>query len=108
MNIVTVGRTDTADYFNEVILANAKLEQTPVLAFIKRERPDGLAVEVRIIQRPADIADLPNDTPLMGQWRGQWRSDFFQFTAGELKTYATEHPRQVYYNRAAWGLPPEQ
>ncbi len=34
----------------------------------------------------AKAAQLPPETKLMVQWRGEFRSDFFQLTAGDIRS----------------------
>ncbi len=80
MTVTTAGRTDTDDLFAlSGIFNGGKLNHTPMLAFI--ETPDD--VEVLILHNAKDVLLLPGDTPMMVQWRGQWSSDFFQFTAAD-------------------------
>jgi len=33
----------------------------------------------------SDLLRYPDDTEVLWQWQGQWRSDFFVVTVGELK-----------------------
>ena len=88
-------RNDTDDMWVLTDLLSAKLTHTPFLACVA---VDG-GLEVRVIDRAAGVAELPEDTPVMVQWRGQWRSDFFSTTAGEVKRrLATkEEDREAYY-----------
>ncbi len=44
-------------------------------------------VKVRIIDKPVELLALADETPAMGQWRSEWRSDFFQFTVGQYRQY---------------------
>jgi len=78
MKIKTEGRTDVNDYF-AYIESYKKLAHTPVLAFVDR----GDSVAVQIIDKPKDILSYDIGTKMMGQWAGEWRSDYFQFTAGQ-------------------------
>jgi hypothetical protein len=92
--IVTAGRRDgLEDYFKGEVLAWKKLTHTPLLAFVD----DGDSITVKVIDKPGDVSGLPDDTPMMGQWRGQYCSDYFQFTAGVLKHYVQTHPDHVRY-----------
>jgi hypothetical protein len=45
---------------------------------------DGL----RVTKRAADLFGLPEATPVLAHWHGQWRTDAFATTVGELKTKA--------------------
>lgn len=62
-------------------LLKQRLTHTPLLAF----RVSDVAVTVEVYDRARDALSLPDDTPLMVQWPGQWRSDWFQLTVGELR-----------------------
>lgn len=79
--VETAGRRDLDDFFRLSGVLSQRLTHTPILAFLV----DGAAVTVRIVDRAADAAALPAGTPLMAQWSGRWRSDFFRFTAGDLR-----------------------
>jgi len=95
MQIITSGRNDVEEYFKRVVLAYGKLTKTPLLAFIISED----TVKIEVITNPGLTLDLPDDTKMMGQWEGEWRSDFFKFSAGELKTFVREHPDAVSYKK---------
>jgi hypothetical protein len=98
IKVETTGRTDVESYFHMVwvdyrpsMIARpvgtygsakpTKLTHTPFLAFLAGES----VVVVRIMETVDALLDLPDDTPVMGQRRGEWRSDFFQFTVGQLR-----------------------
>jgi hypothetical protein len=87
------GRKDVADYFEKSGIRDwKKLTHTPLLVFLTRDE----SIEVRIIDKPVELLALPDDTPVMGQWKGEWRSDFFQFTVGQLRMHIAEHPKSAY------------
>ena len=80
--IILAGRTGLEDYFKlSGVFSSEKLNHTPLLVFLAHED----SIEVRIIDRPTDLLNFADDTPVMGQWRGEWRSDFFQFTVGQYR-----------------------
>ena len=85
MTIVkTSGRTDLEEYFAKSgVFSMSKLNQTPFLAFVISAD----TVDVRIVESADQLLRLPDDTPVMGQWRGEWRSDYFQFKVGEYRAY---------------------
>ncbi len=84
IKIVTGGRTDVEDYFKTSdIFDYEELSHTPLLVFI----PADDTIEVRIIHKPMTILDLNDEIQVMGQWRGEWRSDFFQFTVGDFRKF---------------------
>jgi len=83
IGVRTSGRRMTEDFFTKsgILSKEGELTHNPILAFVC----DGGEVEVRILDTPLEAAYLPDDTKIMAQWPGQWRSDWFQGTAGELK-----------------------
>ena len=91
MNIQSTARTDTEKYFSSVVLAYPILNHHPLLAFTVIEG----GVNVEIIKKPARALELPDETPLMGLWPRQWRSDYMQFTAGELKRFAASWRKRL-------------
>ncbi len=85
--IILDGRTDIDDYFKlSGVFDSEKLNHTPLLAFIASED----TIRVRIIHKPIELLSLDDETPAMGQWRGEWRSDFFQFTVGQYRLHVEE------------------
>ena len=87
--LVTSGRTDVDDYFRHSgIREYKKLPHTPFLVFVEK----GDLVEVEIVDRADRLLSYPDDTKVMAQWAGQWRSDFFQFTVGQFRAYIAAHP----------------
>ena len=82
--ITLAGRTDIDEYFKlSGVFERERLTHTPLLVFIA----DQDSVTVRIVDTPTDLLSFPDETPVMGQWAGQWRSDFFQFTVGQYRQY---------------------
>jgi hypothetical protein len=82
--ILLDGRTDVETYFKSSgVFDSERLDHTPLLAFIVSNE----TVKVRIIDKPAELLSLADDTAVMGQWRGEWRSDFFQFTVGQYRQF---------------------
>ncbi len=94
MNIITSGRTDLAEYFRlSGIREHKKLTHTPFLVFLASED----AVEVRVVDDAKKLLEYPDTTSVMAQWRGQWKSDFFQFKVVDLRKYVAEHPPEKYH-----------
>jgi len=85
VQIVTAGRKDVEDFFklSDVFTAE-RLNHTPLIVFITT---DG-ALQVRLLDHASELLSFPDATPVMGQWRGTMRSDFFQFTVGQYRAYA--------------------
>ena len=89
--IRTAGRTDCADYFEQSGLRSyTDLAHTPILVFL----PDCAWIEVRLVTHPQDLLALDDAVCCMGQWRGEYRSDFFQFTVGQLRAHLAQHPKE--------------
>lgn len=85
------GRTDLEDLFKlSGILRFKRLQHTPFLAFIGSD-----PVKVQIIESADKLLNLPDETPVMVQWSGQWRSDFFQLTVGDVRVAAHRDAAEV-------------
>lgn len=92
--VITKGRTDVEDYFRlSGIRESRKLKHTPFLIFV--ENDDN--IEIQIIDGADQLLRFPDETKVMAQWAGQWRSDFFQFTVGQFRSYITENPPQSHH-----------
>jgi len=84
VEIILPGRTDIEDYFEiSGIFELPKITHTPFLVFIQTEDK----VEIHIVTSARKLLDYPADTQVMGQWAGNWRSDFFKFTVGQYRAY---------------------
>ena len=93
MKVITNGRTDFDDYFRlSGIREHAKLSHTPFLVFVIAN--DG--VEVEIVESATKLLQFPDDTQVMPQWSGDWRSDFFQFTVRDLRQFIANNPPESY------------
>jgi hypothetical protein len=90
LQIRTTGRTDVVAYFESSGVREwSRLNHTPFLAFVARD--DCVCVE--IVDSAKKLLAYPDETPVMGQWKGQWSSDFFQFTVGDFRTHVNAHPK---------------
>ena len=97
--LTTAGRADVEEYFElSGCLECSKLNHTPFLAFVCQDN----VVVVRIIENALALLALPDDAPVMGQWRGEWKSDFFQFTVGQMRAYL--HERAPERIRSRWNV----
>jgi hypothetical protein len=84
IRITLAGRTNIGEYFKlSGVSESERLTHTPLLVFIAGQD----TVTVLIIDKPTDLLSFPDETPVMGQWAGQWRSDFFQFTVGQYRQH---------------------
>jgi hypothetical protein len=89
--IITAGRTDLKDFFEKSgNFSGVKLTHTPFLVFVEEEG----AIRVHIVDSADQLLSFPDETPVMGQWQGNYRSDFFQFTVGDYRPYADEKRKQ--------------
>lgn len=94
INIQTSGRTDITDYFKlSGIREYRSLPHTPFLVFVVEDS----SVKVKLIDKPKDLLTFSDETKVMGQWAGKYRSDFFQFTIGDLKKYIEKNPPQEHH-----------
>ena len=94
ITLALAGRTDLEDFFNlSGIRTHSKLNHTPALVFIV----SGNSVKVRAITKPKLLLEYPDDTQVMMQWSGKWRSDFFQFTIGQLKEHIARVPPSSHH-----------
>lgn len=85
MRIITAGRSDFRDFFRKSgHLEKYKLEHQPFLAFVKEGDYD---LKVMIIDSVSKLLMLPDSTPVMAQWPGKMRSDFFKFTVEDVKEF---------------------
>jgi len=93
MKVITSGRTDLDEYFKlSGIREHKKLVHSPFLVFLI----SGETVEVRIVDNAKTLLDYADETQVMAQWRGQWRSDYFHFTVGDLRRYVMKHPAEKH------------
>jgi hypothetical protein len=46
--------------------------------------------ELRVTRHASQLFDLPDRTPVLAHWHGQYRTDGFATTVGELKAKAKE------------------
>ena len=84
MKIEIKGRHDIGDLFRlSGIVESEKLNHTPYLVFDVQE--DTLVVQpVKCTQEVLKYAD---DTQVMVQWPGKYRSDYFHFTVRDLREH---------------------
>lgn len=94
MKIITSGRADLDEYFRlSGIREYKKLAHTPFLAFVT----SGDTVEVRIVENSKTLLEYADETPVMSQWRGRLKSDYFHFKVGDLRRYIANHPAEKHH-----------
>lgn len=78
------GKKAPSTYFQKSgILTGKRQTQRPFLAF--RRNDNGVNVEV--IEDINELVKLPAKTRVMTQWEGKNRSDYVNFTVGDLRKY---------------------
>ena len=81
MTVNTCGRTDIDELLSESgILTYTKLKHTPFLVFLESNGD----VRVILVDSAKKLRAFPLDTKIMVQWKGQWESNFFQLTVGDV------------------------
>ena len=84
MKIEIKGRRDLPDLFRlSGIRESVKLEHTPFLVFDVQNE----ALTVKIVKSMPELLEFADDTQVMVQWKGKFRSDFFHFTVKDLREY---------------------
>ncbi len=88
--IVLDGRTDVDEFFKKSgVFESERLVHHPLLAFIEKEDE----IQVQLVEVPRQLLSFPGETPVMGQWSGEWRSDYFQFTVDQYRHYVEEQQK---------------
>ncbi len=84
--IITAGRTNAQEFFEKSgnFDTGVKLAHTPFLVFLEGEN----AIHVQIAETVERLLLFPDGTPVMAQWRGNDRSNFYRFTVGDYRAYA--------------------
>jgi hypothetical protein len=87
INIILSGRTDVDQYFSiSGVFDYEQLNHTPFLVF----EIAGETLHVQIIENAQKLLSFPDETQVMGQWKGDFRSDYFQFKVGQYRQYLEE------------------
>jgi len=82
--VVTSGRQDLVDFFEKDNGDGDSVHSgNPYIVFVVSNKTK--EVTVKIIDSEKDLLTYSDDTKVMKQWEGQWRSDFFQFTVGQFR-----------------------
>jgi hypothetical protein len=82
IQIILEGRTDVDEFFAlSGIFESAKLTHTPFLVFLHNSD----MLKVQVVDNVSALLQLEDTTRVMCQWRGEWRSDFFQFTVQQIR-----------------------
>jgi hypothetical protein len=81
--ITTTGRKDVDSFFSKSGVLNYKNPHTPFILFVEKNND----VEVEIVDKASDLLAYPDNYKIMSQWKGEWKSDFFQYTVGDVRKY---------------------
>lgn len=80
--VANQARTDLVDFWRlSGALEGTRLPHTPFFAFLEIEG----GVEMVVCDTITKLLELPDDTPVLRQWRGEWRSDVFTFSVGDAR-----------------------
>lgn len=87
MAVSTKGiRHESADFWDlSGVLRNSEAAHYPFIVM----RQTGDDVEVTTVKNVVDLLQHPDETAVLWQWRGQYRSDFFAFTVGQFREHWT-------------------
>lgn len=67
------------------LIVDGEMAHHPFLVFEEVPAMPGLVV--RVVKTVQAVLDYPDDTPVMLQWPGKYRSDWFHFTVGALRDH---------------------
>ena len=97
IKIITAGRTDLKDFFEKSgNFSGTKLTHTPFLVFLERED----AIHVHIVDRAEQLLTFSDEMKVMGQWQGNYRSDFFNLPfviIGSMLMRKRNNRKNLYY-----------
>ncbi len=92
--IINNVRTEVQSYFHlSGIRETKRLSHHPFIVFTEAED-----IKVEIIDSAKELLEkYPDETKVLAQWGGQWSSDFFTFTVGQLREFIKNNPKEEYY-----------
>lgn len=68
------------------------LKHAPFVAFIFDK--DAKRLDVRLFRNIDGLLELPDDTPVMAQWAGENRSDWFHYSVSDLRRYIQDRENE--------------
>ena len=96
IKVFTVGQTDSTAYFERSgALQQDKLVHNPFLVF---RQPEEMSIRVELVHNAKALLTYPDETPVMAQWPGNTRTDYFRFVVGDLRAWLEET------DRVLWGI----
>lgn len=94
IGIILAGRPDLKDYFEKSgIREKEKLVHTPFIVFLQL---NDTTIKILTVDNIPDLLKFAPHTPVMGQWIGKTRSDFFKFTVYDLYFHIYKFPKKGY------------
>ena len=91
--VKTTGLKNAAAFFEMSGMRFKKKDKHhPFLVFVPEDETN---VRVDLVENAEQLVKYPAATKVMAQWPGKSRSDFFQFTVGQLRRHIRENPRHV-------------
>lgn len=78
--VIASGRKATDEFFEQGLEGGVSY---PFLILSQ----EGHTVEVVQTTKVTEVLSYPDETMVMKQWPGKWRSDFFQFSVGEMREF---------------------
>lgn len=90
------GQTDAILTRSGLIRAGT-LDHHPFLVF--EHDPNLPGLHIRIVKTVSGVLAFPDDTPVMLQWPGKARSDWFHFTVGDLRDHLNRDAEQTRPDR---------
>lgn len=92
IHVALTGRPDMRDYFEKSGIREVpKLKHTPFIVYLQ---VNDSTIKVITVDNIPDLLLFPPHTPVMGQWTGKTRSDFFKFTVYDLYFHIYKFPRK--------------
>lgn len=86
--VITAGKNATSAYFEKSgIRHGGKMIQNPFIAF-----NEGNEVEVELVDDIKDLIKRSSTVKVMARWPGKIRSDYVNFTVGDLKKHINANP----------------
>lgn len=85
MGVITAGRSDFKDFFEKSgVFKQERQMHHPFLVFTNTRDYD---IKVTVITSLKNLLRFADSTPVMAQWPGVNRSDFFKFTVGDARKF---------------------
>lgn len=57
----------------------------------KKIYTDKEIIKIELVDNASDLINYRPETPVIAQWKGEWRSDFFRFTVNDYHKFVTSN-----------------